>query len=209
MSPESSVADLIEGLKAGEPQAAQKLWDRYCDRLVGLARRKLRNVSRRMADEEDVALSAFNSLCVGAAKGRFPQVQDHQGLWGLLIFITAQKAADRIAHENRKKRGAGQVRGESALVHKSNNRAGIDQLLAREPGPATLNLWVEEYERLLNDLHDPVLRRIAEMSVQRYTVEEIAETLGLAVRTIQRKLNLIRKSLRDNLMKDSAIRRLP
>ena len=82
-------------------------------------------------------------------------------------------------------------------------------MLAREPGPATLNLWVEEYEWLLNDLHDPVLRRIAEMSVQRYTVEEIAETLGLAVRTIQRKLNLIRKSLRDNLMKDSAIRRLP
>jgi DNA-directed RNA polymerase specialized sigma24 family protein len=209
MSPESSVAGLIKGLKAGEPKAAQQLWDRYCERLVGLARRKLRHVSRKMADEEDVALSAFNSLCVGAAKGRFPAVQDHQGLWGLLVFITAQKAADRIAYENRKKRGAGQVRGESAFVHKSESRAGIDQLLAQEPGPATLNIWAEEYEHLLADLNDPVLRRIAEMSVQRYTVEEISQTLGLAVRTIQRKLNLIRKALRESLMRDSELGRLP
>jgi hypothetical protein len=39
-----------------------------------------------MADEEDVALSAFNSLCVGAAKGRFPQVQDHDGLYGACSY---------------------------------------------------------------------------------------------------------------------------
>jgi DNA-directed RNA polymerase specialized sigma24 family protein len=162
-----------------------------------------------MADEEDVALSAFNSLCNGAAKGRFPAVEDHQSLWGLLVFITAQKAADRIAYENRKKRGAGKVRGESALDHKGDSREGFAQLLAHEPGPATLNIWAEEYEHLLADLNDPVLRQIAEMSVQRHTVEEIAQSLGLAVRTIQRKLNLIRKTLRESLMEDSKLGRLP
>ena len=45
--------------------AAQKLWGRYFDRLVHLARGRLRTAPRGPADEEDVALSAFHSLCDG------------------------------------------------------------------------------------------------------------------------------------------------
>ena len=72
MSPEGSVSRLLEGFKAGDDGAVRSLWDRYCDRLVRLARRKLRNTGRRVADEEDVALSAFHSLCQGARGGQDP-----------------------------------------------------------------------------------------------------------------------------------------
>ena len=116
MSPEGSVSRLLEGFKAGDDAAVRSLWERYCDRLVRLARHKLRHTGRQVADEEDVALSAFHSLCLGAREGRFPALADRGGLWGLLVFITAQKAADQIAHERRKKRGGGRVRGESALA---------------------------------------------------------------------------------------------
>lgn len=155
------------------------------------------HLPRRMIDEEDVALCAFNSLYNGAVKGRFPNVTDEESLWGLLVFITAQKAADCFQHHGRKKRGAGRVRGNSALVgQNSTDPAGsFDAFLAAKPGPATLNVWAEEYERLLDSLGDPVLRQIAQMSVQRYTVDEIAHKLGLARRTIHRKLKLIRNSL--------------
>jgi DNA-directed RNA polymerase specialized sigma24 family protein len=185
MSPQGSVSRLLDGLKAGETAAAGALWEQYCDRLVRLARRKLRGASRRVADEEDVALSAFNSLCLGARDGRFPALLERHGLWGLLVFLTAQKAADRIAYEHRAKRGGGKARGHSALAE------NIDQLLAPSPGPATLNVWAESYERLLARLGDAVLRRVAELRVQGYTVEEIAERLGLARRTIHRKLDII------------------
>jgi DNA-directed RNA polymerase specialized sigma24 family protein len=57
MRPEASVTQWLDRLKAGDPDAAQKLWERYFGRLVGLARKKLRAVPRRAADEEDVALS--------------------------------------------------------------------------------------------------------------------------------------------------------
>src|SRR5262245_56689393 len=55
MRPEASVTQWIDRLKAGDPDAAQRLWERYFRRLVGLARRKLRAAPRRAADEEDVA----------------------------------------------------------------------------------------------------------------------------------------------------------
>src|SRR5262249_56216758 len=106
---------LVEGWKGGDHAAVRCLWERYCERLVRLARQKLRHTARRVADEEDIALSAFHSLCLGARRGRFPALADRDGLWGLLVFITAQKAADWVAHERRKKRGAGKVRGDSAF----------------------------------------------------------------------------------------------
>src|SRR5262245_13660924 len=71
MSLNGSISRLLEGLKAGDDAAAQALWERYCDRLVRLARRKLEARFRRVADEEDIALSAFNSLCLGGRRGRF------------------------------------------------------------------------------------------------------------------------------------------
>jgi DNA-directed RNA polymerase specialized sigma24 family protein len=186
---------LLEGFKAGDEAAVRSVWDRYCDRLIRLARRKLRNTGRRVADEEDIALSAFHSLCRGARGGRFPALADRGGLWGLLVFITAQKAADWVAYAQRQKRGGGKVRGDSALDGgpAGSHKGGFDRILSPSPGPVTLNIWAEEYGRLLDRLGDGTLRQVAELKVQGYTVEEIAERLGLARRTVLRKIHLIRK----------------
>jgi DNA-directed RNA polymerase specialized sigma24 family protein len=195
MSSPGSISRLWEEVKAADEAAAQSLWERYCDQLHRLARHKVRHISRRVIDEEDIALSAFKSLCMGARKGRFPEANDRGSLWGLLVFITAQKVADWKAYERRKKRGGGKVRGNSALEGKSSadGARGFDQIISRQPGPATLNRWAEEYERLLDQLGDKKLREIAELSVQGHTVAEIANRLGVAERTIFRKLDLIRQ----------------
>jgi DNA-directed RNA polymerase specialized sigma24 family protein len=87
-----SVSHLISELKAGDHAAAQQLWQAYFERLVRLAREKLQGTPRREADEEDVALSAFDSFCRGAAQGRFPQLADREDLWQLLAVITTRKA---------------------------------------------------------------------------------------------------------------------
>src|SRR3954462_9409304 len=109
MRPEASVTQWIDRLKAGDPDAAQQLWERYFRRLVGLARLKLRNAPRRAADEEDVALSAFDSFCRHAGRGRFPQLLDRDSLWRLLAVLTARKAAHLVRDERRQKRGGGAV----------------------------------------------------------------------------------------------------
>ena len=74
----------IAQLKDGNPTAAQQLWDTYFLRMVKAARCKLHGAPGGMADEEDVALSAFKSFCRGTQNGRFPQLQEHEDPWPLL-----------------------------------------------------------------------------------------------------------------------------
>src|SRR6516225_6362744 len=101
MSSAGSVTDWLGLLKGGDSAAAQRLWEAYFRRLVGLARAKLQGTPRRATDEEDVALSAFDSFCRGAAQGRFPQLLDRLDLWQLLVLLTARKAFDLAQHERR------------------------------------------------------------------------------------------------------------
>src|SRR5262249_41024371 len=71
-----SVSHWLGRLQAGDPAAAQKLWERYFEQLVRLARKRFQGKKPRGADEEDVALSAFDSFCRGAQEGRSPQLGD-------------------------------------------------------------------------------------------------------------------------------------
>ena len=91
---DNSVTHWLRSLREGDLEAAERLWTRYFDRLVGVARQTLGVHPRRISDEEDVALSVFDTLIRGAAGGNFPQLQDRQDLWCLLLAITRQKATN-------------------------------------------------------------------------------------------------------------------
>src|SRR3954466_10228051 len=115
MSADGSVSRWVTALKGGDVAAAQPIWERYHRRLVGLAREKLRGARRRAADEEDVVQSAFHSFFRGVARGRFPQLNDRDNLWRLLVVITARKALDQLAHEHAKRRGGCAIPGEPRI----------------------------------------------------------------------------------------------
>jgi RNA polymerase sigma factor (sigma-70 family) len=191
MSSNGTVTFWIGQLKAGDEQAAQKLWDGYFAQLVNLARAKLRGAQRRVADEEDVALSAFDSLCRGAERQRFPKLDDRNDLWQLLVMITARKAIDLRQHENRQRRGGG-----LAPVGPGHDEANLlEQIIGREPTPDFALQVIEESQHLLAGLDDAELRKIAVWKMEGYTNEEIAERLGVAPRTVERRLRLIRSLL--------------
>jgi DNA-directed RNA polymerase specialized sigma24 family protein len=195
MASDESVSQWLGRLQDGDPAAAQQLWERYFQRLVGLARKKLEGVPRRCADEEDVALSAFDSFCRGAGNGRFPQLHDRDNLWRLLVTITARKAHQLVLREGRRKRGGNAVLDEAALaaLADSVSRAvGLEQLIDREPTPEFAAQLAEEYERLLAGLPDAELRSVAQWKLEGYTNEEIGAKLGCALRSVERKLRVIR-----------------
>jgi DNA-directed RNA polymerase specialized sigma24 family protein len=188
MNSEASVSDCIDALKRGDPVAAQRLWSGYFGRLVNLARARLRNLPKRAADEEDVALSAFDSFCRGAARGRFPQLDDRDDLWQLLVVITIRKASNLAKHERRRSRGSGRVQLLSDLAE-----WGADDALAREPTPELAAEVAEECRRLLGMLRDESLRSVAIWKMEGYTNQEIAAKLGCVRFTVDRKLKSIRQ----------------
>jgi RNA polymerase sigma factor (sigma-70 family) len=192
-SPESDTY-WIGRLQAADPDAAQYLWERYYQRLVRLARKKLQGSRRRVADEEDVALSAFASFCDGAAAGRYPQLHDRQNLWALLVQITVRKAGKLVRQERRKKRGGGQVRGESVFCNPKDSgpEGGLEQIAGREPTPEFAYATAQECQRLLDLLDSPELCAVALWKLEGYTNAEIAAKLGCVEGTVSRKLRMIR-----------------
>jgi len=195
MSSAGSITHWINQLKAGDSVAAQKLWECYFLRLVGLARKKLQGTPRRAADEEDVALSVFDSLYRGAESGRFPHLLDRDNLWQLLAAITAHKALDLARHESRRKRGGGKLLDEAALPGPADagaEAAGLEQVLSREPTPEFALQMAEDFQRLLDGLGDATLRAVALSKMEGWTNDEIAAQLSCAPRTIDRKLQVIR-----------------
>lgn len=195
MSDEGSITAMLHELRAGDSLAAQRLWNHYYHRLVGLARKKLGDASRRVADEDDVVLHAFNSFCTGAAAGRFPQLDDRDDLWQVLMMLTARKAGDQRREQTRLKRGGGAVLGESALIspEREQGQSGLDGLAGGEPTPEFAAQVAEEYRHLLTLLNDDMLKSIAVARMEGYSVDDIASRLEVNPRTIERKLRLIRE----------------
>ena len=187
-----SITLWIQRLKSGQEDAATQLWDRYFDRLVALAKKKMRGVERRVTDEEDIAITAFQSLCNGASKGRFNELQNRDDLWMLLVAITTHKAIDQARRQTTLKRGDGRVRGNSLFKRAGLPPQSFDHLISDDPTPDTLAAMDDEYERLFELLHDDVQREIVRYRLSGYRNGEIAERLGISLRSVERKLAVIR-----------------
>ena len=177
MSIDNDISIWLEQLKRGNRDPVGPLLDRYFQRLMGLAATRLRGRPHLNGCEEDVALSAFKSLCLGAEKGRYPELEGRDELWRLLAVITVRKAIDL---QRRKSLDVGP------------DHDALASLLDRDPTPEEVVEMSDQVEGLLAKLDDPDLRRIALWKVEGYASEEIAQKLGCVVRTVERKLHLIR-----------------
>ena len=194
MSQGDSVTYWLDGLKAGDDDPIQRLWDRYFQRLVRLAGTRLPGHARRAIDEEDVALSAFQSFCDRARKGQFPDLANRDDLWRVLFAITVRKAIGAVRHQTRKKRGGGHVLGESALGQDEQSQAAsLARFLSREPTPDDAAELADQLDTLFARLNDdnPARHRLPE-TARADSSEEIGKSLEISTRTVDRKLQLIR-----------------
>jgi len=190
---DDDVTQWIRALADGDESAFQKIWERYYSQLLTLARRRLGD-RRRVADEDDAVASAFGSFYRGLADGRFPQLDDRNDLWKVLITITLRKALGYIRGEGALKRGGGNVRGESVFIgrDREDGVGGIGEVLGAEPTPELAAQVTDQCEHLLAQLEDDFHRQIALLKLEGYTDHEISERLDCGLRTVQRKLAKIR-----------------
>jgi DNA-directed RNA polymerase specialized sigma24 family protein len=197
MSESQSVTRWLPGIKAGDSDDIERLWNRYFQRLLRLAGSKLPDHCRRAFDEEDVAISAFQSFCGRAGRGQFPELRDRHSLWRLLATVTVRKAIMKIRHQTRQKRGGGRVLGESDLV--AHGRAvygeglgGLAEILGKEPSPEDAACFTDTFNHLISSLGDPTLKHVALRRLQGHSSQEIGAELDASSRTVDRKLQLIR-----------------
>ncbi|WP_222435870.1 ECF-type sigma factor [Rubripirellula tenax] len=184
---ETTFPDWHSRLRAGDSVITSRLWELYFQRMVLLARKRLRDTRTAARDEEDVALSAFKSFCLGIRAGRIELDRDDVNLWPLLVTITINKAVDHVRHENRQKRGGTANEPAESL---------LENAIGPEPSPELVAAASESLESLLACLdrtNDPMLREIAIVSMEGNSATEIAIALKCSPRTVQRKLKTIRQ----------------
>ena len=187
-----SVSLWIKAARAGDLQAIQRLWSRYYEQLVRLARTRLRGAPRRHQDEEDYAAIALDCFIRGLQCGRYPDIADRDGLWRLMMAMTANKVTDGLRSECRAKRG-GKNQGDDFL----GDGAGLAEKLAEGPTQEIAVAFTDILNQVLANLDDDTLRRVALMRLDGYSNVEISQELQCVERTIERKLNVIRRVWRE------------
>jgi DNA-directed RNA polymerase specialized sigma24 family protein len=199
---DTSVLRWLERLEEGQSDAAEALWNSYFAKLVKLADGRLQAKHRKVIDAEDIALSAFNSFCQGIKNKRFPTLSDRHGLWKLLVSITIHKVFHAIRHQQALKRG-GSFTELKGIDSSTDSIAAVNLVVSREPSPEFATELVENFDRLMHALSDQELMQYATWKMEGYSNEEIALKVNRSVRTVERKLNLIRKIwIRNEFMKE-------
>ena len=188
---DKSVTHWIEDLKAGDDQSLQSLWDRYFNQLAAVARKRLGSAPRRTVDEEDIAQSVFMSLYRGVQQGRFPRLNNRDDLWQILVMLAREKVVDHLRKNGRLKRGGGNVRGDS-LFARGDDLGGFDQFLGDAEDPLFLAMLDDQFQSLMSALRTDEQRQIASYRLEGYTNDEIASKLGLTMRSVERRLKIIR-----------------
>jgi RNA polymerase sigma factor (sigma-70 family) len=196
-----SISCWIDEVKKGDDEAIQALWNRCFPVLVDIARKKLRAIPRTAVDEEDVALSALDSFFRAAAKGRFPDLADRESLWRLLSRITQRKAIDLIRRHFTQKDGQGKV---FCAADYNDELEAHGQVV----GHASDEVATEQFATMLIDdclqalalLEDPKLQDLVLAKMDGYTNEETAKQLRCSVRTVERRLHLVRKKWQRELL---------
>jgi RNA polymerase sigma-70 factor (ECF subfamily) len=187
MSEERSFDEWMAQLRAADQEAAREVFNRFAQRLVALARRRLGGRLRQKVDPEDVVQSAFRSFFTHA----HDDLAGWDNLWNLLVVITLRKCGRRIAYFRAACRD---VQREKNLAAPGDTDGEKWEAMAGDPTPEEAAMLAETIEQLLGGLKDWE-RAIASLTLQGFSVAEVSAQVGRTERTVYRVLERIKASL--------------
>jgi RNA polymerase sigma factor (sigma-70 family) len=176
---------LVNLWRAGDQAAAQELFNRYLEKLVGLARQRISQRLASRVDPEDVVQSVFRTFFQRAKQGQFT-IEHEDDLCKLLVRITLHKTLRQVEFHRAAKRNPSVETGQAGETQDR-----LIELLDDEPTPEAANIFLDQLEHFLSQLK-PLERQTLELRMQGYSTEEIAEKLGTYDRKIRRIMERIR-----------------
>jgi RNA polymerase sigma-70 factor (ECF subfamily) len=183
-------AELMTRWREGDQRAAEALVERYTERLLALARSRMSTPLARHIDPEDVLQSAYRSFFVGTRDGRYV-LQRSGDLWRLLAAITLHKLHHQVERHTAQKRTSTRTQSLDAKGSLYGLQAAQ---LNHEPSPAEAAALADELEQVLRGLSTRE-RRMVEMRLQGYSLDEIATTTQRCERTVRRILEKVKERL--------------
>jgi RNA polymerase sigma-70 factor (ECF subfamily) len=177
---EDSSVKLVERWRQGDQAAAAELFRRYANRLIALARSRLTGKLAHRVDPEDVVQSVYRSFFSNVLDDRY-ELERGGDLWRLLVTMALHKVNDQVKRNRRGKRA---VEREQSLTDADGPG---DQFLAREPSPVEAVALTDELESFMQ-LLEPPERRVLELRLQGFNLEEIAAEIHRILERVKEKL---------------------
>ncbi len=180
---EPSDQSLIAKIREGDDEAAEGLYRKYSDRIMGLVQSQMGELLRSVTEPEDIVQSVFKSVFRGVLSGAY-EAPEGQTIWQLLAVISVNKVRRKARNQLADRRD---IRRTSTLDDDSEVGLVLDN--------QELELSVKE---ALQNL-DPLDQIVVQHRLEGHTVEEIAEKTNRSRRTIERSLQRIRDQLTEML----------
>ena len=186
---------LFDRYRNGDEDAADELFRRYVDRLIGLARNRMSSGLARRVDAEDVVQSVYRSFFAHARNGQYA-IERAGDLWRLLATITVNKVRKKARFHGQQKRS---IDRERSLDSGTGTSADEVELFAGGPATPDAVAVVDELEAVMVGL-EAKHREMLELRLQGQCLQEIADKVGRSQRTVRRFLDQAQTLLEQRLL---------
>ena len=192
MDPSATFQEMMINLGAGEQKAAEKVFERFTGKLLGLARSRLDARLQQKVDPEDVLQSVYRSFFRRQENNEF-DLDGWDELWALLVTFTVRKCCKQARHFQREKRDISREESPKQVDDQSEQFTQWE-LVSREPTPEQAVLLTELLDQLMSPF-DEQGQTIISMRLQGYSEKEISSEINRTVRTVRRVLSRVRIQL--------------
>jgi hypothetical protein len=187
-----------------DPAYVEQLWSEFYPRMKLAVIGRVRAIQRPVANESEIALSAFNSFIEHAREGKFPNLADQDDMWRLVKRFAIRKTNDTRKILRAQKRGGGDVIvGQSDFSDESGIYRGINAAADKQTDPSTSIEVADLLNTMLQRLPDDQHRDIILLKLQGASIATIAECMETSTRSIQRILKKIEENWQSVLLEDS------
>jgi RNA polymerase sigma-70 factor (ECF subfamily) len=172
---------LLDRYRRGDDDAATELYVKYAGRIQDLADAETSGQLRRQVEPADVVQSVFRTFFRRVSEGFF-DIPPGDEIWNLFLVLALNKIRQSARFHSRKKRDLKRTTSFDVAMDLGRD----DQV------PLTiLRLTINELLEKVSPLH----RRMIEMRIQGYELDEIATATRRSSRTIERVLKQFRDKL--------------
>jgi DNA-directed RNA polymerase specialized sigma24 family protein len=183
--PKGSVSGWIAKMRQGDAIAIGHLVSRYFRKISLFADSKLRRGVRVSDDGEDIAISVLQTITQNSADGQFPNLQDRDDLWLLMIVIAQHAVIDRQRTVMRRV----PTHTMTDMLEKYN--VDLDQFLGQEDSQRKALEIIECWDQLVKSLPDEEYREIVKQKMLGRSNRKIADTLQVTSKKVDRKVNQV------------------
>lgn len=180
---------LLARFRAGQDDAATRLYLRYADRLRALAARQTAGDLKSRVDPDDIVQSVFRTFFRRAARGEY-DVPEGEELWKLFLVIALNKVRATGAYHHAARRDTRNTTGGAAYENAVRGRPDHD-----ETALATLRMVLDDALIGLNKSQ----REIVTLRIEGHDVDTITTRAGRSKRTVERVLQQFRDTMKQQL----------